>query len=126
MKLTDLFKDIWGILTVVVALAAGVFLLITGIQFVPLGFVFWATGLIWILGFVGIALVLVFLIWPLIQDVAAGTLKILLIIVGLFGILTFVFWIVIPGGILLLPWILIVNLILGVFAIVLSFLGLKK
>ncbi|OLS31993.1 MAG: hypothetical protein HeimAB125_13410 [Candidatus Heimdallarchaeota archaeon AB_125] len=125
MKLTDLFKDVWGILTVVFALATGVFLLITGIKIVPTGFFFWATTIIWILGFVGFALILVFLIWPLIQDVAAGTLKIFLIVAGVFAILTFIFWIIIPGGILFIPWVLIVNLILGVVTIVFSFLGLK-
>ena len=126
MKLTDLFKDVWGILTVVFALAAGVFLLITGIQFVRLGFAYWATTIIWILGFVGFVLILGFLIWPLVQDVAAGTLKIFLIVAGAFAVLTFIFWIIIPGGTLFIPWILIVNIILGVATIVFSFLGLKE
>ena len=125
MKLTDLFKDVWGILTVVFALATGVFLLITGIKIVPTGFFFWATTIIWILGFVGFALILVFLIWPLIQDVASGTLKIFLIIAGVFAILTFIFYVVTPLVTFGIPWILIVNLILGLGTIVFSFLGLK-
>ncbi|MCE7738590.1 MAG: hypothetical protein KAU62_03885 [Candidatus Heimdallarchaeota archaeon] len=126
MKLNEMFKDIKCILLLVFALVLGVFLLIGGIYLAPGFGLLWQIALITIFGFVGFALFLAFIIWPLIQDAPANILKILLLVMGLLGILSFVFWLFIPFGWVLLPWFLWIDLFAGIIVIVFVFLCMKK
>ncbi|MCG3258075.1 MAG: hypothetical protein KAU62_18350 [Candidatus Heimdallarchaeota archaeon] len=120
-----MFKDIKCILLLVFSLVLGVFLLIGGIYLAP-GFAYWVLALITIFGFVGFALFLAVIIWPLVQDVPAVTLKILYIVMGVLGILSFIFWLFIPFGWILLPWFLWIDLFAGIIVIVFAFLAIKK
>jgi hypothetical protein len=127
MKLNDMLKDIKCILLLVFSLALGVFLILGGILLVgSFGFLLWQTSLIIIFGFVGGALFLVFIIWPLVTDAPANILRIILLVAGLLGILSFVFWLFIPLGWILLPWFLWIDLIAGVLTIVMVFLCIKE
>jgi len=128
MKLNEMITDVKSILLLVFSLLLGVFMLIGGIKIAPLFGIQWAFSLVTILQFVGFALLLAVIIWPLIQDVSVGILKILYIVLAVLGILCFIFWLLTPLGWLTLSvvWFLWIDLFAGIAVIVLTFFALKE
>lgn len=128
MKLNEMITDVKSILLLVFSLLLGVFMLIGGIKIAPLFGIQWAFSLVTILQFVGFALLLAVIIWPLIQDVSVGILKILYIVLAVLGILCFIFWLLTPLGWLTLSivWFLWIDLFAGIVVIVFTFIALKE
>ncbi|MCG3259805.1 MAG: hypothetical protein H7644_08665 [Candidatus Heimdallarchaeota archaeon] len=128
MKLNEMITDVKSILLLVFSLLLGVFMLIGGIKIAPLFGIQWAFSLVTILQFVGFALLLAVIIWPLIQDVSVGILKILYIVLAVLGILCFIFWLLTPLGWLTLSvvWFLWIDLFVSIVVIVFTFIALKE
>lgn len=128
MKLNEMITDVKSILLLVFSLLLGVFMLIGGIKIAPLFGIQWAFSLVTILQFVGFALLLAVIIWPLIQDVSVGILKILYIVLAVLGILSFIFWLLTPLGWLTLSivWFLWIDLFASIVVIVFTFIALKE
>ena len=128
MKLNEMITDVKSILLLVFSLLLGVFMLIGGIKIAPGFGVFWAFALVTIFGFVGLAIFIAVIIWTLVQDVPVGILKILFIVMGLLGVLSFVFWLFTPFGWLTLSvvWFLWIELFAGIIVIALPFFALKE
>ena len=128
MKFNDLLKDVKGIILLVLSLILGVFMLIGGIKIAPYFGLHWAWTLVTILQFVGFALFLAVIIWPLIQDVPVMILTILYIVLGVLGLLSFILWLISPLGWLTLSvaWFLWIDLFAGIVVIVFPFIALKE
>jgi len=128
MKLNDLIKDVKGIILLVLSLLLCVFMVFGGIKIAPYFGLHWAWTLVTILQFVGFALFLAVIIWPLIQDVPVMILTILYIVLGVLGLLCFIFWLLSPSGWLTLPtaWFLWIELFAGIVVIVFPFIALKE
>lgn len=103
-----------------------VFLLLTSVLSLTTGVYFLSVGgtiftVIMILGFLGFALLIIYVIWSLIKDMSIKVSSIFFIKIGIIAIVSFILWVILPGAIFSIPPYLTFNLVCGVILLVFGF-----